>query len=104
MYHNGYWGTICGTGFSKVVADVICKTFGHTNGAPLHQAAFGKAQSIMWIHEVHCSHFDYDLNNCNIIWGGYCSNHNPATVVCYNGKSLLLLELNCIYVCIILKS
>lgn len=32
IIHNGQWGTICSTGFSKTDADVVCRELGESCG------------------------------------------------------------------------
>ncbi|KAM6957747.1 scavenger receptor cysteine-rich domain-containing protein DMBT1-like [Aplochiton taeniatus] len=85
VFHNGQWGTVCGTGWSLHHAELICKQLecGEPVSAP-GGAHFGQGKGPVWNADPHCFSSEKALIQCSQegLSKSSCSHSEDAGIVC----------------------
>ncbi|XP_076105846.1 scavenger receptor cysteine-rich type 1 protein M160-like [Mytilus galloprovincialis] len=76
VLHSGQWGSICGKGFQKNDADVICKMLGFTDSKDVFlDNKFGKSTGPVWLEQLSCTGTEHDISGCLPNWkANTCNN------------------------------
>nr|XP_021327209.1 antigen WC1.1-like [Danio rerio] len=77
------WMSVCDVGFDQQDAEVVCREL--DCGVPvqvLRAAAFGKVESQMWTHEIHCRGNESHLVFCPAFKSSHCTLENAVGVIC----------------------
>ncbi|CAC5422430.1 Neurotrypsin [Mytilus coruscus] len=84
IYHNGQWGTICGGGFQKYDAHVICRMLGlHTEEQVFLNEEFGTSNGPVILQNISCTGNENDISGCLLNWKvNNCSNQSAVGVRC----------------------
>ncbi|XP_051974551.1 scavenger receptor cysteine-rich type 1 protein M130-like [Xyrauchen texanus] len=85
VLHRGQWGTVCGRGWDKTDAEVVCREIscGKALAAPQY-GYFGEGSGPIWMDNVRCSGSESTLKDCGSSgWGVHnCDHRYDAGVIC----------------------
>ena len=76
---DGYWGTICHSGWDSRDADVVCRQLGfNTFGAiPRYSSHFGRGTGPVVLNSVSCYGIESTILDCSFSRAySYCSTHS----------------------------
>lgn len=81
ILHNGIWGIICDDVNEKSIGTVVCRQLGYSDAVVMYtNSAFGKINSTIWLHHVHCKGTESRLTDCrHSQWGEhdyYCDRYD----------------------------
>ena len=86
------WGTVCGIGFNKVAARVVCKQLGFPDAKSIQLSSsyYGSGSGTVFLGNVQCTGNETSIAACrHSSWGGSgCSHSNDVGVVCISNSKL----------------
>jgi deleted-in-malignant-brain-tumors protein 1 len=93
IYHNGYWGTVCGEGFDDTDAQVVCRQLGYSSSSAIAYGSdfYGRGSGQIWLGKVDCHGSEKRLSDCDSSGFGftyYCSHSQDVGVNCSKYISL----------------
>ena len=91
--HNETWGTVCGDGWDRRDAEVVCRQLGlpFSDAITIGVAVFGRGSGPILLDEVDCLGNESSLFNCNHsgILNHDCNHAKDASVFCSDGSTSL---------------
>eukprot|EP00118_Oscarella_pearsei_P010004 m.59252 g.59252 ORF g.59252 m.59252 type:complete len:1571 (+) comp34878_c0_seq2:55-4767(+) len=91
VFHSGQWGTVCGTKWDAVDADVVCRQLGYRGAvrAVLAPTGYGQGTGRVWMDGVRCTGTENSLTSCLFNgWGRTrCSHAGDIGVECIPSTS-----------------
>ncbi|XP_046543290.1 scavenger receptor cysteine-rich type 1 protein M160-like [Haliotis rubra] len=83
---HGYWGTVCGSGWTETDANVVCQALGYDAG--FNQTKYRSQSDPQWLGQVNCTGSEKSLTDCKAGDGKCWSSSKVAAVKCYNTSDL----------------
>lgn len=62
IFHNGVWGTVCGSSFDMTTAVIVCRQMGYQNARVVRD--FGPGKSTIFLHGLSCRSNDSTIFDC----------------------------------------
>ena len=90
VYHEGEWGTVCGTDWEELYTAVVCKVLGCGDAVDTMQYAyFGEGTGRVLLAEVACGGWETSLKACphKVLGKHTCQPRNSVGIIC-SGKML----------------
>lgn len=88
IFHDGYWGTVCGSGWDIKDAQVVCRKLGYSIALQsFGWALFGDGNGHIWLGDLQCLGNESSIEFCpHRGWNnnGYCFHGRDASVICWN--------------------
>lgn len=87
IYRDGFWGSICETGFGQLAAQVACRQMGLMQGIvvpPSTRDNHAEPDTPIWLTDISCTGSESRLEDCQHGgWGVHlCSHENDVGVLC----------------------
>ncbi|XP_048249663.1 uncharacterized protein LOC124119039 isoform X2 [Haliotis rufescens] len=83
---HGYWGTVCGSGWNKTDASVVCRALGYDAG--FNKTMYRSSVVPQWLGQVNCTGLEKSLMDCKAVEQDCRTNSMVAGVKCYNSSDL----------------
>ena len=85
VLYSGAWGAVCGYGWNRQDADVVCRQLGHGGAlAAPGNSLFGEGSGVKWLSNVRCAGNESSLAACEHSgWGSAdCWTSDVASAIC----------------------
>ena len=93
VFHDGRWGTVCGTGWDQRDAQVVCRQLGYAEGVKFRcmSACYGRGRGDIWLEGLVCPSLGDRITECHHRgWGVHNCTHNEDVGVCCEGVRVSL--------------
>lgn len=70
IFHDGVWGSICGTTNDDSIGVIACKQLGYTAGYKRNYCCDYNSDSVkIWVNKMTCTGNETSLKNCSFAYG-----------------------------------
>jgi len=90
VYHNGTWGTVCGTNFNNASARAVCYMLGYGYMGRNIGRHYGAGTGPVWLKDVRCRGTEKNILNCPHNFDRHnCTHSQDVSVSCFDNVRLV---------------